>query len=303
MLSLCRPIWAGAKRSGKNSPLEASGCTIKFTPAKKTTDRLLTEALPPVITALKTRDLIDQWFFIRYRDSDYHLRVRLHLQDSRNAGLVAGLVAKQLQPYEEGGLIWKVQLDTYIREVNRYGANSIAICESLFHHDSKSIVEFLANTLPEADSDLRWAWGLKSIDRLLAQFQFDAPRKIQLMDTLRSGFAREFEAGKATRNAISKKYRQHYPLLEAVLHSRHPLSESIDPIIDRRDQQIHSLCQQLLALEAANELTLPLDQLLASLIHMLLNRLIPDNQRKHEMVLYEFLFRYYKSSEARKKAA
>jgi len=34
--------------------------------------------------------------------------------------------------------------------------------------------------------------------------------------------------------------------------------------------------------------------------HMLLNRLIPANQRLHELLIYDFLFRHYKSVEMKK---
>jgi hypothetical protein len=34
---------------------------------------------------------------------------------------------------------------------------------------------------------------------------------------------------------------------------------------------------------------------LNSFIHMLINRVIPDQARLHETIIYDFLFQYYKS--------
>ena len=42
-------------------------------------------------------------------------------------------------------------------------------------------------------------------------------------------------------------------------------------------------------------------KLMGSYIHMLINRLFKSKQRLHEMVIYDFLFRYYKSEIAKKK--
>jgi hypothetical protein len=40
-------------------------------------------------------------------------------------------------------------------------------------------------------------------------------------------------------------------------------------------------------------------ELLASYIHMMLNRIMTDQPRMHELVIYDFLARYYKSMIAR----
>jgi len=42
---------------------------------------------------------------------------------------------------------------------------------------------------------------------------------------------------------------------------------------------------------------------MASYSHMMVNRLFKSKQRLHEMVLYDFLHRYYKSEIARQKYA
>ncbi|MDR0295220.1 MAG: hypothetical protein LBH91_03380 [Prevotellaceae bacterium] len=41
--------------------------------------------------------------------------------------------------------------------------------------------------------------------------------------------------------------------------------------------------------------------MLSSYIHMTLNRLFRTQQRMHELVMYDYLFRYYTSMQARQK--
>ena len=45
-------------------------------------------------------------------------------------------------------------------------------------------------------------------------------------------------------------------------------------------------------------LELSLDDLMSSYIHMLLNRLFRNNQRTHELVVYDFMWRWYRTQVA-----
>jgi thiopeptide-type bacteriocin biosynthesis protein len=46
----------------------------------KTADLILLEKLYSVILELKEKNLIIKWFFIRYKDTDEHLRIRFLLK-------------------------------------------------------------------------------------------------------------------------------------------------------------------------------------------------------------------------------
>jgi hypothetical protein len=45
-----------------------------------------------------------------------------------------------------------------------------------------------------------------------------------------------------------------------------------------------------------------MDQLVGSYVHMHINRLMPTNQRLHELLIYDFLARHYQSAVARFKS-
>lgn len=61
--------------------------------------------------------------------------IRLGMLDGNNKSQLAiamNCVYELLHPYCTNGLVWKVQLDTYQREIERYGEQSILESEELF---------------------------------------------------------------------------------------------------------------------------------------------------------------------------
>ena len=57
----------------------------------------------------------------------------------------------------------------------------------------------------------------------------------------------------------------------------------------------------ILAKHQNNELKVHLDDLLSNYIHMLLNRLFKNEQRKHELIIYHLMWKHYLSEIAREK--
>lgn len=51
----------------------------------------------------------------------------------------------------------------------------------------------------------------------------------------------------------------------------------------------------------SGKLTIPIEELVSSYIHMAVNRLMPSQQRLYEMVQYDFLYKYYRSKLAQGK--
>ncbi len=109
----------------------------------KTSDSVLTGIIKPVAEQLIADNIIDKWFFIRYADPKHHIRVRFHYSQSENIAIIINSLSPYLRPLVEQDHIWKVQIDTYHREIERYGSNTMELSESLFYYDSKMIVDFI----------------------------------------------------------------------------------------------------------------------------------------------------------------
>jgi len=106
----------------------------------KTADAILTGCIYPLSNTLKSNGIIDKWFFIRYSDPKFHLRIRFHVNNPNHAAAVMLNFNQIIKKQVNSGLVWKVQADTYNRELERYGATAIELSETLFWHDIKAVI-------------------------------------------------------------------------------------------------------------------------------------------------------------------
>ena len=263
-------------------------------------DRILEEVVAPLVERLQEQK-ISQWFFIRYADPNPHLRLRFHLTDTAYLGEVMQQLHKAFAPFETSGMLSRIQLDTYHRELERYGGNAIAEAEALFHYDSEATLRFLALTEGDEREDLRWLWGLRSIDTLLTDFGLITSDKLSLLESMKDSFAREHRMDKPLKIQLDKKYRAHRSAIHRMLTLTDP-SDEIYPLVEilqERSARQRTTLIAVLNAEKQGHLTLSLTDLLRSYIHMLVNRLISSQARLHELVLYDFLYREYRSDVAR----
>lgn len=269
----------------------------------KTADEILTQVVKPVVNKLLSDSVIDKWFFIRYSDPKLHLRVRFHYTKPENIFFVINSLKEATTEFVENDLLWKIQIDTYQRELERYGNSSIELAEELFFHDSEMIVNFIDLIEGDEGELIRWLFALRSVDNLLNDFSYDISQKINLLSTLREGFGNEFGMNKMLKLQLDKKFRNSRQEISDIFEGKYG-SEDIDSLIEllnNRSLQTQHIAQEILIRNKNNKLERPLNDLMGSYIHMLMNRLFKSKQRIHEMVIYDFLYRYYKSELAKKK--
>jgi thiopeptide-type bacteriocin biosynthesis protein len=86
-----------------------------------------------------------QWWFIRYRDPQPHIRLRIRLADPDAFGQTARHVGSWADDLHRLGLLGGLQLDTYHPEVGRFGGGpALAAAEAVFAADSAAAVAELA---------------------------------------------------------------------------------------------------------------------------------------------------------------
>ena len=266
-----------------------------------TTDRVLEEVVTPLIEQLQAEKKIHRWFFIRYADPNHHIRLRFHLTNTKQVGEVIQQVQTAISPFEVSNTVSHLQLDTYQRELERYAGSAIKEAEALFYYDSEALLQFLSLTEGDAREDLRWLWGLRSIDTLLNNFGLTTSAKLDLMQSMKDSFAREHRMDKPLKLQIDKKYRNHRSAIGEMLALDDPEDEfyPLIEVLQNRSVRQASTIATLRSAEKENRLSPSLNSLLRSYIHMLVNRLMPSQARLHEMVLYDFLYREYRSAIAR----
>ncbi len=87
----------------------------------KTADTLLIELIEPLTKKIMDEGLIDKWFFIRYSDPEFHLRIRFRIKNKLKLSEIILELNKLLKPFIENRLVSTFQTETYSREIERYG--------------------------------------------------------------------------------------------------------------------------------------------------------------------------------------
>lgn len=251
-----------------------------------TADRVLCDEVAPLAQEAVAGGAARRWFFIRYSESGWHLRIRFQGDPRLLREVVQPRIESMAERLIDSGAAWKLQFDTYEREVERYGgAEAIELAEEIFHRDSEAVAALLPSCSGDAGADLRWQLMLAGIDRLYADFGLDLAARLRLAEGARAGFAQTFVYD-ALRDQLAGRFRAHRASLLQLLDA--PI-----PAFDRRSAAIAPAVRHVAARRVS--------AILPSIIHMFVNRLARSAGPEHEMVLYDFLVQLYRSSVARER--
>jgi thiopeptide-type bacteriocin biosynthesis protein len=268
-----------------------------------TADQLLNHVVGPLVCTSLASGAADAWFFIRYADPEWHLRVRLHGEPGRlHAEVLPGLEAAAA-PLLETGQLWRVQLDTYEREIERYGGDrGIELAEEVFAADSDAVITIMAPLSGDAGLDLRWRLAMCGIDLLFEDLGLTLQEKRVAVQRMRDGFGREFRIDGNFRSWVSQRYRAERARLEALLDPGHdpppPLAAGLEAL-RRRSLRLAPVAAELRQLDEAGHLSATISDIAMAYAHMHANRLLRSAQRAQELVLYELLGRAYSSQAGR----
>lgn len=264
----------------------------------KTADSLLISVLKPVIEFFFATGHIKKWFFIRYGDPNHHLRVRFLCTNSYSMALVISKLNGFLNTYVTDDLVWKIQIDTYNREIERYGKNFMELTETIFYIDSVCILDFLNLIDGKEDEEIRWLFGLRSVDLYLDIFRYELTDKLKLIKNLRTSFVNEFEISRPVKKQLDSKYRKKREIINFFMNITEKESVIYAPIIKilhKKREYLENTADIIIAINKSDIHHDSLDNLLNSYIHMFMNRLFKSKNRLNEMVSYDFLYRYYDS--------
>jgi thiopeptide-type bacteriocin biosynthesis protein len=154
---------------------------------------------------------------------------------------------------------------------------------------------------------IRWLFGLRAVDTLLEDFRYTMEEKYELVTRLRENFGREFGLNRTLKDQLEKKFRDDRAVITDILGHTDDRESEMFPLfqlLDRRSGAIKPIAEEVLKLyDNKNPDPFLLDDLMGSYSHMMVNRLFKSKQRLHELALYDFLHRYYKSEIARRKYA
>jgi thiopeptide-type bacteriocin biosynthesis protein len=237
------------------------------------TNYFLTNILPNFLK--KTKSQIKNWFFIRYNLPSSHIRLRLHKKESADASLLIGLLSEFLSQGIRDGIVTDLQIKPYFREIERYGVRSIEKVERYFGIDSKYILQLLQLQLE--DSTL-YFFTLQFINAIFLQLNLSSQEQLIYVKSVANSFANEMNV----ETLGFKKINEHYNVIRVSKDLEMP------KIIEKK---------RLISIEKTVSLIKNTEQsrrfqLLTDIIHMHINRLFSDDQRMHEMIIYQYLQKF-----------
>lgn len=269
-----------------------------------TLDDLLTSVVPGIVRTALDRHLASRWFFVRYADPENHLRIRFDTRSEFCLQELFSILNGTFNPLLKSGRIWKVQIDTYQREMERYGGLAgMFLSEDVFHADSDEVLHLLQVLRDYDDQNLRWRLALLGTHDYFRSFDISPIERYRLAQQGREMFGREFGLQNHSKRQLGDKFRVERKQLEAILngHENNALLDLARPALENRYSRLRTIADQFRVLVKTRELQVPLEHLIGSFVHMHINRLLRSNQRAHEMVIYDFLCELYEKESAREK--
>jgi thiopeptide-type bacteriocin biosynthesis protein len=255
-------------------------------------DQLLTDQILPLIASLEEE--VSSWFFIRYLESGYHLRLRLKVSQDKIGHVILKL-KDRLAISMQTRAIKKLQTDTYEREIERYGADIIELVEYLFNASSRLVAYFLKTSRLSGQTHPNYNLAFVCMDQLMLLFKPAITDQISFLQLVADNFYREFAGNKALKVDLDLKYRELKTEIQTLLNDPQFLKK-----IRLGKYQAEFLSQaSLLAREALIFHAERRDALLADMIHMHFNRLFTDDQREQEYIVYYCMLKHKLSAKAR----
>jgi lantibiotic biosynthesis protein len=224
--------------------------------------------------------LSDGWFFLRYADPDSHLRVRFHGEPAALLGPLLQQVCDWAGELVADGPCTRFALDTYEREVERYGGeDGMLAAEAIFVADSPAVAGLLRLSREGALTPDRTALAVLSIDDLLQSLGLDAELRAQVYR----------DAAPPARHD-GEEYRRRKAELRQLLGRAEPVAQSpgddaLAELLRARRSALGPAAALLGSLERDGRLDRSRGQLCRSYIHLHANRLLGTDLQHERLVL------------------
>jgi len=266
-------------------------------------NEIIAECYETTLKKYITDNKITSFFFIKYKDPHYHIRYRIKLDNIIYFSEIFTAINTFFSKKTDRNLIWKTQLDTYDREIERYGSRTIDIAEKIFFIDSilviNTILFFEQTTL---NTNYFYYYCILAIDSYLSIFtNNDIETKLKFCYSQRESFKNEIKHTTFMKKQLDNKFRIEKKVLfdfmaqfnsdKNSIHLKEFDALRVQYKIFMKNMQI----QFLLLIEEEKDNTI-IENFLSSYIHMSIIRFCKTNNRIHEFIFYDILEKYYRYS-------
>ncbi len=213
---------------------------------------------------------IERFFFIQYYDNQYHVRLRIQLSEKTSDGCLEEINA-QLTKLKEEGLVSRIVIDTYQREIERYGGSGlIEEAEKFFCDESQGMISVIdqINNMEQVEID---CLGIALMVSTLNVFEYSLREK--------QNFVEDYGKAASYKKLLSK-FRKRY--INVISDPFEYLKKENDEValefLERRENALAKYAAKIKIIDENNELTNSKEEIIRSIIHMSYNRLIGDTE-------------------------
>jgi thiopeptide-type bacteriocin biosynthesis protein len=239
---------------------------------------MLCRDVPELVARLRTECGVKDWFFFRYADPDWHLRVRVRARGRAQQEHVRRLIESTCRMLQRRRSLWRLEYDTYFREIERFGGlRACGSVERLFTVESELALCAFA------------AWGDSEVSRsramsLTMAWTWWAWLRLGLTPVDVAALARALRSGLVSDRLITREQTR------ACRVAAEPLRLDRDlwrPFTVRAGRALDRLRRSA----DARGLGVDRGELAGDLSHLFVNRLFPTRHEECEFGLYGALER------------
>ncbi|GAB3729404.1 hypothetical protein GCM10027594_11490 [Hymenobacter agri] len=259
---------------------------LKLYASPELLESLLALKFLPWLTKLQKNNVISHYFFIRYVDPDFHIRLRLFGNPIDLNALFESFEASFTEEILSGKLA-KLQVDTYEREVDRYA--NMVLSEQVFYRDSQCALKLLKYIHKLQESNLKWLYALAGVHYILNDFNFVLPERKELLESIRDFYLSQQDQASITqvRRNTSNFYRSHKGEIVELLSCAKTSYVFLHETFKERSNHLAPLVAELRSEAVVSNVK--------SFIHMSLNRLFDSHANEQETIIYDLLLLFYRS--------
>lgn len=229
------------------------------------------------------------FYFLRFLDPDFHIRLRIYIPQRKNFSAAVNIVNLHSALLLKQGLIWKSEICTYEREVERYSSERIELFEQAFHIDSSFWLKMLPWIEQQNDSNnLRWKIALVSCYRYYQNLIGDTDESARIISKIIQSLKQEQKPGRTILFQIDQKYRSLREELMTYMEDELYRFPEVESLLRNRSDKISELFET--HRKGGSYLNWSIsDQNIADLVHMSLNRALRSKHRMQELIIYIYL--------------
>lgn len=259
-------------------------------------EELIAFEINSICKELLNEGLIDEFFFMRYVDLGNHIRLRFKGTPKVLYTKVLSKLSKWFDTLRDEGLLSKVEIDTYEREIERYGGLELMeYAEKVFFYDSIVVSNILyLRRMRQLNMSLDEV-ALCSFIMYLEDFNIPYLDQIKLLDIItdQSQYRKEFIKRRTKYMLIGNSNNDFKNLRNT------EEGQLVYNILKTRSKAIKEYAIKLNEFNTNNRLTNTLENIYLSVLHLHCNRLFgTDREKEKEVVSYTrhtlYALKYFK---------